>query len=150
MNGDVDVQCNSEAPGIPSEEIIRHWALSTLQEMSKIGNSLTVRIVDETEIAEINETYRQKRGPTNVLSFPFENPPGVDAGILGDIIICAPVVNREASEQNKTPEAHWAHMVVHGILHLCGYDHIQDKEARRMEAKEVQAMGQLGFEDPYS
>jgi len=150
MNADVDVQCNSEASGIPPEEVIRHWALSTLQDMSKSSNSLTVRIVDETESAELNEIYRQKKGPTNVLSFPFENPPGVDAGILGDIIICAPVVNREANKLNKTPAAHWAHMVVHGILHLCGYDHIQDKEARQMEAKEVQAMGQLGFENPYA
>ncbi len=150
MNADVNVQCNSEASGIPPEETIRRWAQSTLQDISKIDSSLTVRIVDETEIAELNETYRQKKGPTNVLSFPFENPPGVDAGILGDIIICAPVVNWEANEQNKTPEAHWAHMVVHGILHLCGYDHIRDKEAWQMEAKEVQAMGQLGFENPYA
>jgi probable rRNA maturation factor len=108
-----------------------------------------VRIVDEQESAELNEQYRHKQGPTNVLSFPFECPPGVELNLLGDLVICAPVVQREAQQQQKQELAHWAHMVVHGTLHLLGYDHLQQDEAEAMENREIRIMEDLGYSDPY-
>ena len=110
---------------------------------------MTVRIVDEAESNELNLTYRGKDKPTNVLSFPFEAPPGLELPLLGDLVICRQVVEREAQEQGKPLMAHWAHMVVHGSLHLLGYDHIEDEEAEEMEALERDIMQELGFADPY-
>ena len=111
---------------------------------------MTIRIVDEAESNDLNLTYRGKDKPTNVLSFPFECPPGVeDFPLLGDLIICRQVVEQEASEQQKTLESHWAHMVIHGSLHLLGYDHIEDAEAEEMEALEKEFMQALNFPDPY-
>ncbi|CAM4308786.1 rRNA maturation RNase YbeY [Vibrio agarivorans] len=110
---------------------------------------VTVRIVDEQESHQLNHEYRGKDKPTNVLSFPFETPPGIELDLLGDLIICRQVVEREAQEQNKPLHAHWAHMVVHGSLHLLGYDHIEDDEAEEMESLETEIMQKLGFEDPY-
>jgi probable rRNA maturation factor len=111
---------------------------------------VTIRIVDEVESNDLNLTYRGKDKPTNVLSFPFECPPGVeDFPLLGDLIICRQVVEQEASEQQKTLESHWAHMVIHGSLHLLGYDHIEDDEAEEMEALEKEFMHTLNFPDPY-
>ena len=98
----------------------------------------------------MNQRYRSKSGPTNVLSFPFEDPPGVESDELGDIVVCAPVVDREAVEQGKTAQEHWAHMVVHGVLHLCGYDHIDDKDADEMENEETRILTGLGFPAPYN
>ena len=110
---------------------------------------VTVRIVDEAESNELNLTYRGKDKPTNVLSFPFEAPPGLELPLLGDLVICRQVVEREAEEQGKPLMAHWAHMVVHGSLHLLGYDHIDDEEAEEMEQLERDIMQELGFADPY-
>ena len=110
---------------------------------------VTIRLVDEAESNQLNLTYRGKDKPTNVLSFPFECPPGVELPLLGDLIICRQVVEREANEQNKPLLAHWAHMVVHGSLHLLGYDHIDDEEAEEMEALEVEFMQALGYDNPY-
>lgn len=110
---------------------------------------VTVRIVDEAESNELNLTYRGKDKPTNVLSFPFEAPPGLELPLLGDLVICRQVVEHEAAEQGKPLMAHWAHMVVHGSLHLLGYDHIEDDEAEEMEALERDIMQELGFADPY-
>ena len=101
------------------------------------------------ESAELNQHYRGKPGPTNVLSFPFEAPPGVETEILGDLVVCAPVVEREALEQGKTLQSHWAHMVVHGVLHLQDYDHIEENEAVIMESEEITIMNRLGFSSPY-
>lgn len=108
-----------------------------------------IRIVDADEGAALNERYRGKRGPTNVLSFPFAVPSGIPNRLLGDLVICAPVVEREACEQGKSAEAHWAHMVVHGMLHLQGYDHVEEREAEIMEAREVEILSRLGVENPY-
>ena len=110
---------------------------------------MTVRIVDEAESHELNLNYRGKDRPTNVLSFPFECPDEVELPLLGDLVICRQVVEREAQEQDKPVMAHWAHMVVHGSLHLLGYDHIEDDEAEEMESLEAQIMTGLGFADPY-
>ncbi|MCB1757554.1 MAG: rRNA maturation RNase YbeY, partial [Gammaproteobacteria bacterium] len=105
--------------------------------------------VDEQEIQSLNATYRDKNQVTNVLSFPADYPPEISLPYLGDILICAAVVNTEAVEQGKPAEAHWAHMVIHGVLHLRGYDHIEEEDAERMERLETELLGELGFSDPY-
>jgi probable rRNA maturation factor len=106
-------------------------------------------VVDEAESATLNAQYRGKQGPTNVLSFGFDSPPGVDVPLLGDLVICAPVVVREALEQGKPGQAHWAHMTIHGVLHLLGYDHQTPEQAQIMEALEIAALADLGYADPY-
>lgn len=145
----VDLQIATEnIEGLPTEEQIVQWATVAIQPE---GNEveMTVRIVDEAESHELNLTYRGKDRPTNVLSFPFECPDEVELPLLGDLVICRQVVEREAAEQEKPLMAHWAHMVVHGCLHLLGYDHIEDDEAEEMESLETQIMQGLGFDDPY-
>lgn len=145
----VDLQIATEnIEGLPTEEQIVQWATAAVQpEGDEV--EMTVRIVDEVESHELNLTYRGKDRPTNVLSFPFECPDEVELLLLGDLVICRQVVEREAAEQEKPLMAHWAHMVVHGCLHLLGYDHIEDDEAEEMESLETQIMQGLGFDDPY-
>ena len=145
----VDLQIATEnIEGLPTEEQIVQWATAAVQpEDNEV--EMTVRIVDEAESHELNLTYRGKDRPTNVLSFPFECPDEVELPLLGDLVICRQVVEREAAEQEKALIAHWAHMVVHGSLHLLGYDHIEDDEAEEMESLETQIMQGLGFDDPY-
>ena len=109
----------------------------------------SVLFTGDDEVHELNREWRGKDKPTNVLSFPFEAPPGVDIPLLGDIIICAAVVEHEASEQGKALEAHWAHMVIHGTLHLLGYDHIEEGEAEEMEGLEIRLLAGLGYANPY-
>lgn len=128
--------------------MMARWARTALGGLDA-NVELGVRIVDEPESASLNERYRGKRGPTNVLSFPYADSPFA-GGFLGDLVVCAPVVEREAQAQGKAAQAHWAHMIVHGIMHLLGYDHIADDEAAVMEGKEVEIMERLGFADPYS
>ena len=141
---------------IPDDNQIRHWVDQAVQQSGQTHNEnllMSVRIVDAAEITELNRTYRGKDKPTNVLSFPFEAPPGLPADELedelGDIIVCAEVVETEAQEQHKTREAHWAHMIIHGTLHLLGYDHETEAEAGEMESLEKRIMQQLGYADPY-
>ena len=145
----VDLQIATEnIEGLPTEEQIVQWATAAVQpEGGEV--EMTVRIVDEAESHELNLTYRGKDRPTNVLSFPFECPDEVELPLLGDLVICRQVVEREAAEQEKPLMSHWAHMVVHGSLHLLGYDHIEDDEAEEMESLETQIMQGLGFDDPY-
>ena len=145
----VDLQIATEnIEGLPTEEQIVQWATAAVQpEGDEV--EMTVRIVDEAESHELNLTYRGKDRPTNVLSFPFECPDEVALPLLGDLVICRQVVEREAVEQEKPLMAHWAHMIVHGSLHLLGYDHIEDDEAEEMESLETQIMQGLGFDDPY-
>ena len=145
----VDLQIATEnIEGLPTEEQIVQWATAAVQpEGDEV--EMTVRIVDEAESHDLNLTYRGKDRPTNVLSFPFECPDEVELPLLGDLVICRQVVEREAAEQEKPLMAHWAHMVVHGSLHLLGYDHIEDNEAEEMESLETQIMQGLGFDDPY-
>lgn len=144
---EVEVQYASAAPGLPAEAQIVAWAQAAL--LNPQDCTVVVRIVDEAESADLNTGYRGKAGPTNVLSFPFEAPPGIPVGHLGDLVVCAPVVEREAAEQGKPLEGHWAHMLVHGMLHLQGYDHLEDAEATQMEALETQILAHLGYPDPY-
>ena len=143
---DLDLQIAVEAPDLPSEDDILRWVTAAIGEAMDEAQ-LTVRVTDEAEIRELNATYRGKDYATNVLSFPFEAPPGVDIPLLGDIIICAAVVAREAAEQEKPLEAHWAHMVIHGTLHLLGYDHIEEAEV--MEGLEISLLAGLGYANPY-
>lgn len=142
----INVQRRVHAAGIPAPATLRAWTLAALE--GAAPGEITIRIVAETESAELNGKFRHKPYATNVLSFPYEAEALTEA-VLGDLVICAPVVAREAVEQNKDPHAHWAHMVVHGVLHLLGHDHIQEDEAERMESKERQILAKLGFPDPY-
>ena len=149
MNLQVDIQCECAEP-VPDEDDIRRWIEAALDDRRGEDTEVSVRLVDIEEMTDLNQTWRSKTGPTNVLSFPSDLPPELQLPLLGDIVICAPVVVREAGEQDKSVESHWAHMVVHGVLHLCGYDHIAEQEAREMEALETRILTGLGFPAPYA
>ena len=143
----VDFQIAYESTGVPDETQFQVWAEKAW--LGEDPSEVTIRIVGNDESQDLNHQYRGKDKPTNVLSFPFEAPPGITVPLAGDLVICAPVVEKEAQEQHKEPVAHWAHMVVHGMLHLQGYDHIEVNEAEAMEALEVRLLAQLGFANPY-
>ncbi|WP_029404627.1 rRNA maturation RNase YbeY [Stutzerimonas stutzeri] len=135
---------------IPDEADLRRWCELALRQR-KGDSELTIRLVEEDEGRELNRTWRQKDYPTNVLSFPADVPDELlDIPLLGDLVICVPVVEREAAEQGKALQAHWAHLVMHGCLHLLGYDHIDDEEAEEMESLERQLLAELGHPDPYA
>jgi probable rRNA maturation factor len=153
----VEVQIASIA-STPSTAEMQRWAQQTLDRATPLGGGrsagdavdgdVCVRVVDQAESRQLNERYRHKDSPTNVLSFPAEVdlPSG---RVWGDIVICAPVVHAEAAEQDKSPDAHFAHMVVHGVLHLLGYDHQSGTDAEQMESLEKDILGRIGFGDPY-
>jgi len=150
MQIELDLQLATEAGELPGEAQLRQWCELALRQRSA-PSELTIRIVDEAEGRELNHTWRGKDYATNVLSFPAEVPEGLlDIPLLGDLVICAQVVAREAAEQGKSPDAHWAHLTIHGCLHLLGYDHIDDDEAEEMEALERQLLAELGYPDPYA
>ncbi|MDR3479037.1 MAG: rRNA maturation RNase YbeY [Gammaproteobacteria bacterium] len=134
----------------PSSAALRRFAKQALLERIHAAE-LTIRIVSVKEMTALNSTYRHKSGPTNVLSFPFDQTEEMDFDIplLGDIVICVDVVNQEAAAQSKTAEAHWAHMVVHGTLHLLGHDHEVEADAVKMETEEIRILKSLGFDNPY-
>lgn len=144
----VDVDNACEADDVPSDELFLYWSTCALEGL-RAQAEIAIRIVDETESAALNTQYRQKTSATNVLSFPSDLPEDCIPPILGDLAICAAVVAREAHEQQKPLLAHWAHMVIHGVLHLSGFDHIDDSEAEIMETREVAILKTLGFADPY-
>jgi probable rRNA maturation factor len=145
----VDIQCASTEP-VPDESAIRGWIDAALNaERPRTSTEISVRLVDIAEMTALNESFRGKQGPTNVLSFPASVPEGVDIPLLGDIIVCVPVVREEAAHQDKTWDSHWAHMMIHGTLHLLGFDHIEDEEAQAMEAKESAIMRKLNYNCPY-
>jgi probable rRNA maturation factor len=146
----VTVQKAAAAAALPSAAQLRAWALHALGAAAR--GEVTLRIVGVAESAALNSRYRGKAGPTNVLSFTAEPPAVSEAELLplGDIVICAEVVESEAREQGKAPQAHWAHMVIHGTLHLLGFDHETRAEAATMEARERELLAELGFPDPYS
>jgi len=167
----VDIQYASDEPDLPDQEQFTHWVNIVLQAQTSHQNGkgdnqenantlapqnappssleLTIRIVDEAESKQLNETWRQCPKPTNVLSFPFDSPPGVELPLIGDIVICAPLVALEATEQHKSLVAHWAHLVIHGTLHLLGYDHIDETQAQIMEQLEINLLHDLGYPNPY-
>jgi len=149
----VDLQIASEnEQSLPALTQIETWvnaAILAASDKTREEAELTVRVVDAEESQQLNSQYREKDKPTNVLSFPFQNPPGITLPLLGDLIICKSVVEKEAIEQNKRLISHWAHMLIHGTLHLLGYDHIEEKEAETMERIETNLMIELGYNDPY-
>ena len=150
MSLELDLQIALDMPGLPDASELRRWAEAALSGAHHAGDAeVTLRIVNEVESTALNEAYRHKQGPTNVLSFPFEAPPGVESVLLGDIVICAPVVLREAISQEKPAHAHWAHLVIHGVLHLLGYDHHDETSAEAMESLEIHILAGLGYSDPY-
>lgn len=144
----VDLQLACDGKIVPSEDDFQCWAEAALSPFNK-PFELTIRLVSSDESQQLNQQYRGKNKPTNVLSFPFEVPEGIELDLLGDLVICVDIVEQEAIEQQKTLNAHWAHMVVHGCLHLLGFDHIDDDEADEMEALETKIITGLGFKEPY-
>lgn len=147
----VVVQNVSALTTTPSARKLGAWVERCLGH--EASGELAIRIVDEPESAELNHRYRGKQGATNVLSFAGTEPSadlGADEHLLGDLVVCAPVVAREAAAQGKPIDAHWAHIVLHGVLHLLGYDHASDAEAEVMEAREKELLAMLGFGDPYA
>ncbi|HET8791108.1 MAG TPA: rRNA maturation RNase YbeY [Modicisalibacter sp.] len=136
---------------LPTQAELTRWVAETLaRHVGESRNELTIRLVDDEESRALNRDYRGKDKPTNVLSFPFEAPPGMELALLGDLVICHGEVVREAAEQNKSVTHHYAHMVVHGTLHLLGYDHMEDDEAEKMERLECEILATIGISDPYA
>jgi probable rRNA maturation factor len=163
---EIELQNPYHYQGIPAIEQLNQWANAALQATNNSHNgkhTLVIRIVDQAEGLQLNRDYRMKEKATNILSFPFEAPPlewGVeledegaeilDFSHLGDLVICEPVLRQEAMQQHKSLQQHWAHLLVHGTLHLQGFDHISDADANIMEALEISILGNLGFANPYA
>lgn len=153
----LDLQVACEAPGLPEEIDIADWLALTVASSNVLlpaASEVSIRVVDEAESRALNAQYRGHDAPTNVLSFPAEldalpGLPPEDRTLLGDIVVCAPVVEREAAQQGKDASHHWTHMLVHGVLHLLGFDHVDNDEARRMEALEVRILATGGVPNPY-
>lgn len=149
MSAILDLQIACDSPNLPSAQDIQTWLDGVFTAQNVPENEITVRIVDAQESQALNLAYRGKDKPTNVLSFPFEAPVSMSLDLLGDLIVCASVVAAEATEQHKELQHHWAHMIVHGTLHLLGFDHIDDDEAQQMEDLEVAILKQFSIDDPY-
>jgi len=140
----IKIQVATNSADIPSAVLLKKWCNAVLVQQKIKTAAICIRIVNKKESGMLNKTWRGKDGATNVLSFPIESP------LLGDLVICAPVVKQEAAQQGKSSKAHWAHMVVHGTLHLLDFDHIKNKDAIKMEALEIKILYQLGFDNPYN
>lgn len=149
MPVEIDIQYATNEPNLPNEDQIRLWARTALRKQQQ-DVQLTIRIVDQKEGAQLNERWRKSKGATNVLSFQNTGISGVVSHLLGDIVICAAVVAREANQQNKDFLAHWAHVIIHGVLHLMGFEHeAAYRDAERMEKLEIQLLKQLDYGNPY-
>jgi len=148
MTIELDVQNATAFKPLPDDALFGRWVETALQGTSEA--ELTLRLVDRDESRKLNQRYRGKDQPTNVLSFPAELPPDLGIPLLGDIVLCAPLVGEESAAQNKSLSAHWAHLVIHGVLHLLGHDHQGEREAVEMEATEVELLASLGFANPYT
>jgi probable rRNA maturation factor len=148
MTIDVDVQNATAFEPLPEDSQFDLWVNTVLQEKNDV--ELTLRLVDRDESRALNLRYRGQDKPTNVLSFPAGLPSGLDIPLLGDIVICAPLVGEEAQAQHKSAQSHWAHLVIHGVLHLLGHDHQDEQEAMEMESIEVDLLASLGFSNPYT
>jgi probable rRNA maturation factor len=155
MQIELDLQNAIDSKQLPSFENMQNWIIAALEKVdAKFDRpEITIRIVSQQESQQLNLEYRGKGKPTNVLSFPFEAPEMIPlealGEFLGDLVICEQVLEQEAQEQKKTVQSHWAHLIIHGVLHLLGFDHIEEHQAEEMEALEIEVMKELGFEDPY-
>lgn len=144
----LEIQPLSSSQQLPSRYQFQQWLDAVLKK--RVQNSeIVIRIVDKNEMIEFNSRYRDKKYPTNILSFPFDGPAEVASNLLGDLLVCAPVVEQESLLQNKPLEHHWAHMIIHGVLHLLGYNHINDIEAEAMEAIEIKILKKMQIANPY-
>ena len=149
MNNVVEVQLAHDDELVPDGPRIIAWVDCALKSVQKRAVAITVRVVTRDEMQNLNVRFRDQNSATNVLSFPSDNLRSQRTGVSGDIVVCSVIVQTEAQEQNKAPDAHWAHMIIHGVLHLCGYDHTTDVVATEMESLEVLILRLLGFPDPY-
>ncbi len=147
MTLDIVVQNVTSCTGLPSDQQFERWAGAALCKRDDV--ELLIRLVDRRESRQLNARYRHVDKATNVLSFPADLPQELGLALLGDIIICAPIVIEEAWDQGKTVEAHWAHLTIHGTLHLIGYSHQTEEEASEMESLETGILQSFGFSDPY-
>jgi probable rRNA maturation factor len=145
---DIEIQRIFASPEQPSAAQIQLWIDTALADLEQ-DTEIVVRIVDAQESAELNQQYRHKQGATNILSFPVEIPEGIDLNLLGDLVVCAPVLEQEALQQGKNIADHWAHIIIHGVLHLLGYDHLDDEQAEEMESKEIALLQKLNIPNPY-
>jgi probable rRNA maturation factor len=143
------IQNVSIVKSIPSKQLFQTWADKAYGKRKK-AYEVVIRVVDIKEITELNKQYRKKNQPTNIISFNFSPPVNIKTNLLGDLVICAPIVKLEAKLQHKTIKAHWAHLTIHGVLHLLGYDHKNKKDAEKMEKLETKLLKELGFADPYN
>lgn len=144
----LDFQIVSQSKQIPEKTQFQYWVNAVLSDHSE-DSEVVIRVVDEEEMIRSNEQYRGEQGTTNILSFAFEAPKGFDSALLGDLLLCAPVIEKEALQQNKPLNHHWAHMIIHGALHLLGYDHVNDTDAQVMEAKEIEILKTIKISNPY-
>jgi len=144
----LDFQIVSKSEHLPSQAMFQTWVDAILTDESQ-DSEIVIRIVDEDEMIQFNDQYRGKKSVTNILSFPFDPPEQAESDLLGDLLVCAPVVEIEAQQQNKSLEHHWAHMIIHGVLHLIGYDHIDDLEAEEMESLEIKILKIIKINNPY-
>lgn len=144
----IDHQITEYQGYLPDDALIYDWISTALNDKYK-HPALALVLIDATAMAEYNASYRKQSKPTNVLSFPADMPSDMNPMLLGDILVCPEIINQEAATQNIDATAHWAHIIVHGTLHLLGYDHIVDHDARQMEAEEIRILQQLGVNNPY-
>ena len=142
------IQRISQSESIPSDSEIDDWIRKTLTYACHDDREVTLRIVDESEIEKLNCEYRKVSSPTNVLAFAYHQPPHTELNLLGDVVVCAGVINRQAAELNAPPAVHWARIIAHGVLHLCGYDHLESDEALQMQCAERWILKQFGFIHP--
>lgn len=149
MTYHIDIQHACQEPSPFSDDMLILWAETTLRSLRPAGE-ITIRLVDSEEMIQLNHSYRQQNKPTNVLAFPQQIPSIVqmDCPLLGDVVICPHVLAKEANDQDL--QAHWAHIVIHGVLHLLGYDHILPADAHIMEEQEIKLLAQFGYDNPYS
>jgi len=155
MHIHIDLQNTIDSQLLPKVTTIQTWLLTALKKINANFEQpeITIRVVSLEESQQLNLTYRNKDKPTNILSFPFEAPEMIPIEeldeFLGDLIVCEPIVIEEANSQNKTLESHWAHLLIHGLLHLQGFDHVEEQQAELMEALEIEVLNELGFPNPY-
>ncbi len=148
MSYKINIQNVSKTKDIPQKNYFKDWVTATLQTHCDKAE-ITIRIVDENEMTLLNQQYRNKKGPTNILSFPYKSSANSHKLLTGDLVICVSVILQEAKLQQKTVLAHWAHLIIHGTLHLLGYDHMTEEDAYNMENLEISILKSFGFSNPY-